>query len=135
MDNTNNGWRGKPGVPLNPEQSDWHWLAWGNEKPTAVEWGSEHWFNPDEPENGHWCFGGGQYGTAKEVADDGWTYLGPVLSHDQTTALQARVAELKRLVQCLIDVDPEDMAADGVTVLDVWREEARAALEGKKDDV
>jgi hypothetical protein len=47
-------------------------------------------------------------------------------------ALQARVAELRRLVQCLIDVDPEDMAADGVTVLDVWRKEARAALEGEK---
>jgi hypothetical protein len=40
-------------------------------------------------------------------------------------ALQAHVAELRRLVQCLIDV---------VTVLDAWREEARAALEGKKDE-
>lgn len=49
-------------------------------------------------------------------------------------ALQARVAKLERLVQILIDEDPDDMAADAVTVLDVWRKEARAALEGKKDE-
>ena len=47
-------------------------------------------------------------------------------------ALKKRVAKLERLVQCLIDEDPDDMAADGVTVLDVWRKEARAALERGK---
>lgn len=43
-------------------------------------------------------------------------------------ALQKRLAKLEYLVQCLIDEDPNDMAADGVTVLDVWRKEARYAL-------
>ena len=46
-------------------------------------------------------------------------------------ALKKRVTKLERLVQCLIDEDPYDMAADGVTVLDVWRKEAREALGGK----
>jgi hypothetical protein len=26
----NNGWSGKPGVPLNPEQSGWHWFVRGD---------------------------------------------------------------------------------------------------------
>lgn len=46
-------------------------------------------------------------------------------------ALKKRVTKLERLVQCLIDEDPYDMAADGVTVLEVWRKEAREALGGK----
>ncbi len=95
MTDTTNGWPGEPGVPLEPEKNSWHWVSWGDEDPIALEWESQHWFNADEAGSGHWCFGGGQYGTAKEVADDGWTYLGPVLSHDQAAALQARVAELE----------------------------------------
>jgi ABC-type transporter Mla subunit MlaD len=51
---------------------------------------------------------------------------------DEATALQARVAKLKRLVEILMENDPDDMAADAVTVLDVWRKEASAALEGWK---
>ena len=43
-------------------------------------------------------------------------------------AEKERGERLARLVQCLIDNDPDDDAADGVTVLDVWRKEARAAL-------
>lgn len=38
------------------------------------------------------------------------------------------IEKLRRLVQCLIDNDLDDMAADGVTVLDVWRADARRAL-------
>jgi hypothetical protein len=47
--------------------------------------------------------------------------------------LQAENARLRRLVQILIEEDPNDMAADAVTVLDVWRKEALAAL-GEKDN-
>jgi len=35
---------------------------------------------------------------------------------------------LQELIRCLLDNDPDDDAADGVTVLDVWRKEARAVL-------
>lgn len=38
------------------------------------------------------------------------------------------LAQIKGLVECLIFNDPDDMAADGVTVLDVWRKEARSIL-------
>ncbi len=35
-----NGWAGKPGVPLNPEQSNWHWvsLLGGEDNEQAIEW-------------------------------------------------------------------------------------------------
>jgi hypothetical protein len=45
--------------------------------------------------------------------------------------LEARVKELETLVRVLIDNDPDDSAADGVTVLMVWRKEAEAALRGE----
>jgi hypothetical protein len=39
----NNGWPGKPGVPLNPERDGWHWLQerhpWS--RPEPVEWCSK----------------------------------------------------------------------------------------------
>jgi hypothetical protein len=40
----NNNWPGKPGVPLNPEKSRWHWvsLLGGEDNEQAIEWlGSE----------------------------------------------------------------------------------------------
>ena len=46
---------------------------------------------------------------------------------------EQRIVKLERLVQILIDEDPNDMAADAVTVLDVWRKEAIEVMEGKKD--
>lgn len=41
---------------------------------------------------------------------------------------QGEVERLRALVQCLLDNDPDDYAADGVTVLQVWRKQAREAL-------
>ena len=46
----------------------------------------------------------------------------------ETKELQARATKLTRLVEILVENDPEDMAADAVTVLDVWRKEAREFL-------
>jgi hypothetical protein len=43
----------------------------------------------------------------------------------------AEIEKLQALIQCLLDNDPNDLAADGITVLDVWRKEARRALEPK----
>lgn len=139
---TNNDWPGEPGVPMNPEQSGWHWVSWGDEGPCALEWGSEHWFRPDEPGSGHWCFGGGQYGTAEEIAADGWTYLGPVLSHDQATALQARVAELEGALRPFAELgrfvvehhpDPETDLNHEMSALVRHFRNDYTALEGKKD--
>lgn len=38
------------------------------------------------------------------------------------------VERLRDLVDCLIENDPNDGAADAVTVLDVWRKDARDLL-------
>jgi hypothetical protein len=38
------------------------------------------------------------------------------------------VERLRELVRCLVENDPNDYAADAVTVLDVWRKDARKAL-------
>lgn len=57
------------------------------------------------------------------------------LHKQKIAAMQKRVRKLEYLVQCLLDEDPNNLAADGgVTVLDVWRKEARAALAGGKDE-
>jgi hypothetical protein len=178
---TTNTWPGKPGVPLNPEKDGWHWLSGVTERPAAFEWLAH---------KQAWLFHRAQPEAQAMPPHDFrlWTYLGPCLTPDQATALQARVEELEvetkkakfihqyevkelqaratkltRLVEILVENDPEDMAADAVTVLDVWRKEAcellarharldarqaamekmrenesaeiRAALEGKKDEV
>jgi hypothetical protein len=44
-------------------------------------------------------------------------------------------AKLRVLVRALLDNDPDDMAADGVTVLMAWRKEARRALEAGSSSV
>jgi hypothetical protein len=97
MTDTINTWPdpGKPGVPLNPTEDEPHWLSWRDEKPRAVEWDSQS-LAPveDEDKQGFWRFGD-LYGTPEQVAADGWTYLGPCLTPDQATALQARVTELE----------------------------------------
>lgn len=46
---------------------------------------------------------------------------------------RAENERLRALVQALLDNDPDDDAADGVTVLEVWRKEARRALAGEQD--
>jgi hypothetical protein len=167
----------RPGAPLNPEQEGPHWLRYehdGYVEVSAFLWERDgYWVKSRHVHYSEWL--------------GRWTYLGPCLTPDQATALQARVEELEvetkkakfihqyevkelqaratkltRLVEILVENDPEDMAADAVTVLDVWRKEAcellarharlnarqagmeqmrenesaeiRAALEGKKDE-
>ena len=94
MTDTNNGWPGKPGVPLNPDEPGFHWVEGCDGEDTIVFWrghgGDTHHENGDLKELDHWS--GYPMWMARE-----WTYLGPVLSHDEATALQARVAELERL--------------------------------------
>lgn len=47
----------------------------------------------------------------------------------ELAAERERCAKLERLIQILLDEDPNDLAADGgVTVLDVWRKDARRAI-------
>lgn len=107
MTDTNNGWPGEPGVPLNPEKDGWHWV-----NGTPREW-------VVFDDGGTWRLAGSDYRPHK------WAhriYQGPCLTpdeaaalqkkgcaRDQTTtqfcaeavALQARVAEMAALTDAL----------------------------------
>ena len=83
MTDTNNGWPGKPGVPLNPEKDGWHWVVSFDAEKTIVFWHGENQGN-----KGYWD------GYPLWIAQD-WTYLGPVLTPDEAAALIARIAELE----------------------------------------
>jgi hypothetical protein len=51
-------------------------------------------------------------------------------AYDKIDRLEAEIDQLRSLVQCLLDNNPDDLAADGgVTVLDVWRKDAKRILE------
>ena len=88
MTDTTNGWPGKPGVPLNPEKDEFHWLRTPDGELVPYNWRPE-----GECEWGRWV--------SKWIYDKEYdwnpkdcTYLGPCLTPDEATALQARVAEL-----------------------------------------
>jgi len=69
----NNGWPGKPGVPLNPEKTGWHWLSGALERPAAFEWlaHKQAWlFHRAQPEDQ----------AMAPPAFGSWTYLGPCLT-------------------------------------------------------
>lgn len=55
-------------------------------------------------------------------------------TQDWCAELRAENARLRKLVQCLLDNDPDADAADGVTVLDVWREDAKRALKQEEQE-
>ena len=87
MTDTNNGWPGKPGVPLHPDQNRWHWVDG-----TPCEWIVFC--------SGGWWRGnieGGGVGYPHE-----WThriYQGPCLTPDGTAAQQKRIVELEAALQ------------------------------------
>lgn len=85
----NNGWRGKPGVPLNPAKDGWHWLKRiSNGWETLAKWDN------DWNGNGDFWWNLPGYSDPERVARI-FCYLGPVLAFDEATALQKRVAELE----------------------------------------
>lgn len=45
---------------------------------------------------------------------------------------QERIEKLESLVRCLLENNPDDSAADAVTVLDVWRKDAARLLEDEE---
>ena len=89
MTDTTNGWPGKPGVPINPEKDDWHWVRTPDGELVPYNWVPA--FKVDLgiwPEQ--WVYDLNEHWPPK----DG-TYLGPCLTPAEATALQARVAELE----------------------------------------
>jgi hypothetical protein len=74
----NNGWTGKPGVPLNPEKSRWHWV-----NSTPREWVVFH-------DGGSWRLAGSDY-RPHEWAHR--VYQGPCLTPAE---VDARIATARK---------------------------------------
>jgi hypothetical protein len=80
----NNGWPGKPGVPMNPKESGWHWFVRGDFYSLAL-W-----------HRGHFTF---QDTTAwpEEFSQLDMAYVGPALTP----------AEVDQAVGCIEDANAE----------------------------
>ena len=96
----NNGWADQPGVPLNPEQSGWHCVLGHSpaDKPRPELWSRD--------QAGFFWWSGMQW--REDKAAKHWTYLGPVLFHNQATALQAENARLREAVARAKDLFLQD---------------------------
>lgn len=137
----NNDWPGKPGVPMNPERDGWHWLETPDGERAPYEWRSA-----GECERGRWP----SYWVSQ--GEDCWEapackYLGPVLTPDEATALQKRVAELEVLTRAKVTEIERAHSHEGHCIEchgavrawgdtehrdDCWYVKARAALERKE---
>ena len=76
----------RPGVPLNPEKTGWHWLSGVLERPAAFEWlaHKQAWlFHRAQPEDQ----------AMVPPAFGSWTYLGPALTPAE---VEARVKQARR---------------------------------------
>jgi hypothetical protein len=80
MTDTNNGWPGKPGVPLNPEKDGWHWLE-SIEGLVPALWAWPLWRH---------CRDFWDQRAPGWMEEQEWRYHGPVLMPDEATALQKR---------------------------------------------
>ncbi len=123
----NNNWPGKPGVPLNPERDQWHWLA-SSEGPVPALWARpawrhcrDFWIDQAKPEWMEW---------------QGWTYIGPCLTPAEMDAriATARKDALEEAAQRLEELhknhnyDPESgTLTRKLGRYDKWPESAKAA--------
>jgi len=94
----NNGWPGKPGVPLNPERDGWHWLMC----PLKHDLFPRFWRAAGEAHNCRW--------TAKWLySRNDWnpkecTYLGPCLTPAEVDA-RAQQAQRDALEEAAQEMD------------------------------
>ena len=88
MTNTTNTWLGKPGVPLNPEKDDWHWvkIIHGISQPRPRLW----WSKIDR-----WELSDGALISPSEFAER-WRYIGPCLTPDEVQNLRDDLASAER---------------------------------------
>ena len=124
MTDTNNGWPGEPGVPLNPERDGWHWCERdGGLEPRFWSSGRRLWAGL----RNSWI--------SPKMLLALFGYAGPCLTPDETAALIARIAELEAALRFYDDeenwrrngqLDPDGSNFTGGP--------ARAALAGGKKD-
>jgi hypothetical protein len=75
----NNGWPGKPGVPLNPERDGWHWVE-SSEGPVPALWARPLWRHCRDFWDQH---------SPEWMEEMQWRYLGPCLTPAE---VEARIA-------------------------------------------
>jgi hypothetical protein len=96
----NNGWTGKPGVPLNPEQSGWHRIQEPGEDPEYAFWRAKPFLG-----DGRGCWetkGTDDDWEPHEISD--WRYLRPCSLEDLSPAeVDARIADAQK--QWLAELD------------------------------
>jgi hypothetical protein len=109
----NNGWPGKPGVPLNPEWDGAHWLKGYTED--ACMWQDEGWYIP-----------GYSHKLDAETVASRYSYFGPCLTPAEVDA-RVKEAEAKIAAGCLISNAAE---VAGLVLLnpDRWRGAINDAL-------
>ena len=127
MTNTNNGWPGKPGVPLNPGLPGAHWLKGCTEDAWMYD-GDNGWWGP-----------GYSHKLDAETVAAGYAYLGPCLTPDQAMALAARVAELEKALKINFHKHVQGASAADVVITrilpySVSGVELKRLTEGKKDE-
>lgn len=120
-------WPDKPGFPMNPSKSGWHWLSWQGGEPRAWEYDAElnpyGVWRPDEGNLGAWIYheplryGATGMQTPYYMVSNGWRYLGPCLPPDTTNAL----------IKALKDLIPEAIN-DRYMTQSYAVEQARAAI-------
>jgi hypothetical protein len=92
----NNGWPGKPGVPLNPERDGWHWVKTGH--------GLSLWLWEENSESIMWDYGwetaDGLLSAANFAAMEPCIYLGPCLTPGE---VDARVSEVMKWRTAIYD--------------------------------
>ena len=88
--NTNNGWPGKPGVPLNPEQDGWHWVE-SAEGPVPALWARPLWRH---------CRDFWDQRSPEWMEEQQWRHLGPCLT---PTEVEARFSEAMKWRTAIYD--------------------------------
>lgn len=124
----NNGWPGKPGVPLNPERDGWHCIQEPGEDPEYAFWRAKPFLG----------YGRGCWET-KGTEDDfephevsNWRYLGPALTPAEVDARIAAahkewLAELNHDTDALMENAQRDALEEAAQIID---DSARRCTEG-----
>lgn len=95
-------WPGKPGVPINADRDGWHWVR-SSEGIVPALWARPFWRH---------CRDFWDQRSPEWMEDRGWRYLGPVLTPDETAALQKRCEEAERERDALRRDTSQEIATD-----------------------
>lgn len=101
----------KPGVPMEPEKSQYHWLLWvglspadrGHETVSIYRWEKDGWWD-------------GRMHRHHRFMVDGWRYLGPCLTPAEVAAREAAVLAMREMAMREMAARHFDEEAAGIGV-------------------